>query len=224
MDARKARLLKVMIGLALAAALLGCVALRLDVPAWARQGMESVRAAGAPVFFLAMMILPLVGFPLAPFVFSAGPLFAPTMGAPAVIGCCIGAVAVNVTVAYWFARRALRPWMEHLIRWLGYPMPKMERADSWEFTLLMRLLPGVPFFVQSYLLGLAQVRLGIYLLVSVLVPAGYILAAVVAGDALIERNHTRLLWAGILFAGIGLVLHGLRKRYARVKRNRGDNA
>src|SRR5690606_7237176 len=102
---------------------------------------------------------------------------------------------------------ALRPVLERVIRWLGYAVPDFQRANSWEFTFLLRVVPGVPFFLQSYLLGLARVRLGIYLGFSILVPSSYICAATLAGDALVQKNHGQLLAGGIIFAVVGLVLH-----------------
>jgi uncharacterized membrane protein YdjX (TVP38/TMEM64 family) len=81
-----------------------------------------------------------------------------------------------------------------------------------EFTLLLRVVPGVPFCLQSYLLGLARVRFAVYLPISVLVPTVHLAVAVLAGDALVQGNHARLLVAVGLFAAAGCGLHLLRKR------------
>lgn len=214
MEQKKRRLIQLGAGFVAGAALVAFAAVALGAPERLKDGLDIVRSSGAPVFFIAMAVLPLVGFPLAPFIFSAGPLFGPTLGLPAVIGCAIAAVAANVIVAYAIAVRALRPSLERLVRWLGYPVPDLKRADSWEFTMLVRLVPGVPFFVQSYLLGLARVRFPIYLGFSIGIPAGYICAAVLTGDALVRGNRTEMLAGGLAFAVVGLVLHVARKRFA----------
>ena len=119
MDARKKRLVRLLVGLTLLGCALGLLALRIDLRALMERCLDYVRAEGAGVFFTAMAVLPFFGFPLSAFVLSAGPVFAPTLGPGVVIVCGTAALAVNVSLSYWFAAFALRPWMERLIRWLG---------------------------------------------------------------------------------------------------------
>src|SRR5690606_11411614 len=135
--------------------------------------MGILREAGPVVFFGAMALLPLAGFPLSPFTVAAGPVFGPQMGVVAVIGCAIVAVAVNVTVACWLAARGVRPLVMWGLAELGRGLPAVAARSGWELTLILRVVPGTPFFLQSYLLGVARVRFGIYLLISVSVPAVY---------------------------------------------------
>lgn len=219
MDARKKRLVRLLVGLALLGCALGLLALRVDLRALMERCLDYVRAEGAAVFFGAMAVLPLFGFPLSAFVLSAGPVFAPTLGPGAVIACGTAALAVNVSLSYWFAAFALRPWMERVIRWLGYGVPKLPEGRDWEFTLVLRVVPGIPFFLQNYLLGLARVRFGIYMLVSMAVPTTYLTIAVLAGDALAHGDKRKLMLAGVLFAVVGLGLHLLRKRLAARRRD-----
>ena len=54
--------------------------------------MAWLRAAGPGVFFSAMAVLPLLGFPLAPFTLAAGPVFGPQLGVATVIACALCAV------------------------------------------------------------------------------------------------------------------------------------
>lgn len=192
----------------------GVIALEMDLGAQIHRCLAYVRAEGAGVFFVAMAVLPFVGFPLSAFVLSAGPVFAPTLGPAMVIVCGVGALAVNVSLSYWFAAVALRPWMERVILWLGYPVPKLPEGKEWEFTLLLRLVPGVPFFLQNYLLGLARVHFGIYMLVSMIVPTIHLSIAVLAGDALAKGDKGKLTIAGVLFGVVCLGLHVMRKRLA----------
>lgn len=214
MDNRKKRLVVILGGLLLIGCVAGLLALQMDLGAQVKRCLEFVRAEGAGVFFAAMALLPMAGFPLSPFILSAGPVFAPTLGTGVVIACGMAALAVNVSLSYWFAAHALRPWLERLILWLGYPVPKMPAGRDWEFTLVVRVVPGTPFFLQSFLLGLARVRFWIYLPVSTLVPSGYLIAAVVAGDALMQGDKGKLVIAGALFLAVGAGLHFLRKRLA----------
>lgn len=218
MDARKKRLVRLLVGLTLLGCAVALLAVQMDLRAQMARCLDYVRAEGAGVFFTAMAVLPFFGFPLSAFVLSAGPVFAPTLGPGVVIACGAAALAVNVSLSYWFAAFALRPSMERLIVWLGYGVPKLPAGRDWEFTLVLRVVPGIPFFLQNYLLGLARVRFGIYLLISMAVPMVYLTIAVLAGDALAQGDKRKLIFAGVLFAAVGAGLHVLRKRLAARRR------
>lgn len=214
MDARKKRLIWILAALGLFGAVLGLLALRMDLGEHVKRCLDYVRAEGAGVFFVAMALLPLFGFPLSAFVLSAGPVFAPTLGPGVVIACGVAALTVNAALSYWFAAFALRPWMERVVVWLGYTVPELPKGREWEFNLVLRVVPGVPYFVQNYVLGLARVRFGIYMLVAIAVPTVHLSIAVLAGDALAQGDKRKLIIAGVLFAVVCAILHVLRKRLA----------
>ncbi len=194
---------------------------------WAelKAGLEEVigrlREAGPAVFFIGMTLLPAVGCPLMPFSLAAGPVFGPTMGAGYVIACAILAVLVNVSLSYWLAARALRPLVARLATLLGYRLPVSEASSAWQLTTLVRIAPGLPFFMQSYLLGLVRVPFAPYLVMSTLIPAAYLTAIILGGDALWQGRGGALLIAAALLGGIGAVVHLLRKRQARAGKNAG---
>jgi uncharacterized membrane protein YdjX (TVP38/TMEM64 family) len=187
----------------------------VDFRALIARSVVFFRDAGPLAFFSAMALLPLVGFPSAPFTLAAGPVFAPVMGVGNVILCALAAMIVNVTLSYFIAARALRPLLVRLVNWLGYPVPEINRQTAWTVTLLIRIVPGTPFFLQNYILGLARVPFGIYLLVSVVVPSAYIVALILFGDALMRGDKSAMLWAGLIFLVAGGVLHQVRMRLKR---------
>ncbi|HWA88322.1 MAG TPA: VTT domain-containing protein [Opitutus sp.] len=180
----------------------------------ANQVIETCRAAGPLVFFSAMALLPLAGFPLAPFTLTAGPVFGPALGLGAVVLWSFVAVTVNVALSYWIATSALRPAISSLLRRLGWELPRVDSRSAWLLALVVRIVPGPPFFLQSYLLGLARVPFRVYLIVSTLVPFGYIACVVVLGDALARGNLRAALEAVALMTVIGGVIHQLRRRLA----------
>jgi uncharacterized membrane protein YdjX (TVP38/TMEM64 family) len=212
MDVRNKRLVWILVTLVVLGGAIGFLALRMNLGDHVKRCLDYVRAEGAGMFFVAMAVLPLCGFPLSAFILSAGPVFAPSLGPSVVIACGMGALAFNVSLSYWFAAFGLRPWMERVIIWLGYQVPKLPAGREWEFNLVLRVVPGVPFFVQNYVLGLARVRFGIYMLVAMTVPSAYLMIAVLAGDALAQGDQRKLMIAGVLFAVVGAILHVLRKR------------
>jgi uncharacterized membrane protein YdjX (TVP38/TMEM64 family) len=197
----------------------GAVAVGLAWGGDLRAGVDAVmallRTAGPGVFFTGMALLPLVGFPLAPFTFAAGPVFAPQLGVAPVIACALGAVTVNVALGYWISARALRPLMQRLMQALGRTLPQVTASSGWQLTLFVRVIPGTPFFVQSYLLGIARVPFLTYLTISVAVMAAFIVGTILAGDAWMRGDRTVLIASGMGCALVGLGMHLLRKKIMR---------
>ena len=138
------------------------------------------RVIGAGPFFAAMAVLPAIGFPVMAFSLSAGPAFAPQLGLGWVITLVVLSLGINVTLTYWLARYALRPFIERLVQWLGYSLPQLHKDDHLSLALLTRIMPGPPFFAQSYLLGLAKVPFWTYLWVSWSISSVYSVALVVS--------------------------------------------
>ena len=174
-----------------------------------------LREAGPGVFFVAMALLPAVGFPLIAFTLAAGPVFGPTLGAGWVIVWSLTAVVINLLLTYWLANRALRPLVSRLLTYFDVSLPDCTAGGAWQLTLIVRLTPGPPYWVQSYLLGLIRVPLVAYMVVSTLVMTGYILALVFGGVAIVQGSGRRVFAAaGILIVFIA-VLQLMRQRMAR---------
>jgi uncharacterized membrane protein YdjX (TVP38/TMEM64 family) len=142
-------------------------------------------------------------------------VFAPTLGVGGVIGWSLAAVVVNLLLTYWLADRAVRPLVNRLLTYFEIRLPDKSADGAWRMTLIVRLTPGPPFWVQSYLLGLMRVPLGPYLVVSTLVMAGCIVALVCGGEAITQGNGR------LAFVALGLVvvfvaiLQPMRKRALR---------
>jgi len=184
--------------------------------AWAT-AFAAFGAAGPAAFFGAMAVLPLFGFPISPFSLAAGPLFGASLGTPLVLACGITAIAINLTLAYWLARRGLRPLLARLVARLGYRLPAASGEDATGLIILMRVTPGPPFFVQNYLLGLADVPFGRYLGWSVLVQGAFGTAVMLFGDALAQgRGRIAFLALGLL-AGVVFATRLARRHLSRGK-------
>jgi uncharacterized membrane protein YdjX (TVP38/TMEM64 family) len=202
-------------GLAALIAVLVFVALKTGLMEAADAAVLGLREAGPEVFFVAMALLPAVGFPMIAFTLAAGPVFGPTLGTGWVIGWSLTAVVVNLLLTYWLANRALRPLVSRLLAYFEFRLPDSTAGDAWQIALIVRLTPGPPFWAQSYLLGLIRVPLFPYMVVSTLVMAGYIVALVCGGEA-IAKGNGRLAFAavGILVVFVA-ALQLWRKRTAR---------
>ncbi|MEO7414717.1 MAG: VTT domain-containing protein [Opitutaceae bacterium] len=187
----------------------------VDMRAVFQTAMDEIRARGPWVFFAAMAVLPALGFPVLAFGLTAGPAFSERMGMPAVVGCVLIAVTVNFLFTYALARRALEPILSKLLVRFGYRLPQVEADDSTGLVMILRLTPGIPFFVQNYLCGIAGVRFGKYLLFSCLISWPMNVAAVVFSDAVVQGKGRTVISAGMLLVAIVAATHLARKRYAK---------
>jgi uncharacterized membrane protein YdjX (TVP38/TMEM64 family) len=202
-------------GLSALIAMLVFVELKLGLVEALDTVVLGLREAGPEVFFMAMALLPAVGFPMLAFTLAAEPVFGPTLGAGWVIAWSITAVVVNLLLTYWLANRGLRPLVSRLLAYTNFRLPDNTADGAWQMTLIVRLTPGPPFWVQSYLLGLMRVPLVPYLVVSTLIMAGYIVALVCGGEAIAKGNgRLAFVAVGILVVSIA-ALQLLRKWTAR---------
>jgi hypothetical protein len=189
---------------------------RVEVSGWIVSTMAVIRGAGPLTFFVAMALLPVLGFPIFPFNLAAGPAFSEQLGLGPVVVLASAAIAVNVSLTYWLARWALRPPLAWLVQRLGYRLPEIAPGNHFALAVLVRVTPGPPFFFQSCLLGLAAIPFGIYLAVSWLVATAYSAGVILFGDALMQgRVKTALVALGLLGAlaiGVKLLRQYLAKK------------
>lgn len=177
-----------------------------------QRGIEVCRDAGPLVFFSAMALLPACGFPLAPFLLSAGPAFAPRLGLTGVVLCALLAVAANLALSYAIAARLLRPLITRVVTHFGYRLPVVTGDSAFFTTVALRLVPGPPFFLQNYLLGLARIPFGLYMFVSFSAIASYLIATIILADALVRKDPWAIAAAAGIFFVTGGLLHQFRRR------------
>ncbi len=183
----------------------------VDLRAFAETGFARLREAGPWVFFAAMAVLPAVGAPISFFTLTAGPAFGLAVSIPA----AAAAMVINMTLNYWIARRWLRPGVEWFFRRTSYKIPRAKAENHRMLTVLVRVTPGLPYFAQGFVLGLAEVPFKIYLPISFAVQYAFAIGFLVFGEALM-RGRTGMVVLGvcILVAVVGVVQF-LRRRYAR---------
>jgi uncharacterized membrane protein YdjX (TVP38/TMEM64 family) len=187
----------------------------VDVRAVVQAFMDEIRTRGPIVFFAALALLPAFGFPVLAFDLTAGPAFAERMGMPAVVACVLLAVTVNLLLTYALARRWLRPLLGKLLTRFGYKLPQVAEGDSTDLVMILRLTPGIPFFVQNYLCGLAEVKFSKYFLVSCLIAWPFNAATVVFSDAVIHGKGRMAITTGMLLVAVAAATHLARKHYAK---------
>lgn len=195
----------------------GLIARGYDIKSMIQQGLALIRDAGPVVFFTAMALLPAAGVPLTFFTLTAGSVFSPQLGAPVVIALALAAITVNMAMSYFLAHRAFRPALEALVRRLGYKLPSVGSSDVNDLIVLLRVTPGVPFPVQNYLLGLAAVPFGRFLLISALIQLPINGAIVLFGDALLSGRGRIAFVSLLLLLALMTGAHLVRKHYGAKK-------
>ena len=148
--------------------------------------VDEVRTAGPVPYFAAYAILPSFGVPISLFNLTVAPTFVPQIGLGWVIVLSALSLALNLALSYWLARYALRPMVEKFVKLLGYTLPVIPHDEHVTACILLRVLPGPPYVVQSCILGLAKVRFLPYMIVSFIGQFGWALAMILLGDTLIK--------------------------------------
>lgn len=153
------------------------------------------------------------------FTLPAVSLFGPTLGTPLVVVLALLALTGNLIITYALARRALRPLLEKLCVKFGYKLPEADAGDATDLVILLRVTPGVPFMVQNYLSGLANIPFGRYLLVSCLVAWPQAIAFMLFGDALMHGKGKLALIGLCSLMALTAGTHMVRKHYERKKKS-----
>jgi uncharacterized membrane protein YdjX (TVP38/TMEM64 family) len=211
----KKKLPLVKLGILAVVAVAGAVAVLrgMDYKALEEQGLRVIRSAGPVAFFAGIAILPAVGAPLSAFTITAGEIFAPLMTLGGVITAALVAIAINLALTYWLARYALRPLLSRLAERYGYKIPKVTKANALSIALAVRLTPGPPFFMQGYILGLAEVPFRLYMIVSWFSILPWAIGLIVLGKGALNGNFkTAIYGIGVLVVAT-VIIHTIRKRY-----------
>jgi uncharacterized membrane protein YdjX (TVP38/TMEM64 family) len=178
-------------------------------------GVGLLRSAGPWAFFTGEALLPAVGFPIFVFHLTAGTAFGAQLGMGGVIAVTGVAVAVNLSLTYWLARYAFRPFIEDLVARTKYRIPVFSPDEHAEITVLVRITPGPPFFVQSYLLGLAGVRFWVYFGISWGISMAYAAGFIVFGDAILHGKAKMAFLGFSAIVAVVLIVHFVRKHYGK---------
>lgn len=160
---------------------------------------------------VAQALLPLIGVPISPLWIATG------VRAGTFWGAVLSAVAlaVNLTLGYWLARKWLRRPIEAWLTARGRSVPQIPETEETLWILLLRVTPGVPLIVQTYLLGLAQVRFNRYFYISFPAQLAYAVAFVSLGHALRESNVWRAMLVLSLLAALAVAILLVRRHLRR---------
>lgn len=192
---------------------------------------ELVKQIGLGWFVAAYALLPAIGVPISIFNLAINPVFGTKIGLTWVIVLAALCLMCANAFSYWLARYALRPLIEKLIKALGYSLPVIPPDEHVTACILLRVLPGAPYVLQSYILGLAKVRFVPYMIVSFVGQFGWALAMIIFGETFKQGASFKIIFSVVLIVVL-LVLgtRWVRKYYSKktsfkgITKTDGDNA
>ncbi len=152
------------------------------------------------MIFAAIVILPAGPFPVSVLLLAAGVVYGDRFGPVNAAFIALLAMILNFSWTYWIARYPARRLVERFIRNFDVEIPKLPDHHVRRFTIIFRITPGIPFFIQNYILGLAGVPFRIYFIVSLLAQTVWTFGFVISGGAIFKGK------AGLAIAGICLLV------------------
>lgn len=152
--------------------------------------------------FAALVILPGLPVPTSALLLLAGTVW---QDRPvAACAACLLALALNMTWTYWAAARPGRGLVEKFLAAGTVRVPVLPKGNHLRAILLMRLTPGIPLFVQNYLLGFLHVPFRLYLPVS-MACSGLISCGVVLSGAGVAGGNLTPVITGVALIVVGMV-------------------
>jgi uncharacterized membrane protein YdjX (TVP38/TMEM64 family) len=125
------------------------------------------------------------------------------------------AIAFNLAFTYYLARYALRPILSKVVKRYGYSIPSVTPENALSISLTLRLTPGPPFALQSYILGLAEVPFRLYMVVSWLCILPWAVGAIVVGKGVFNGNFLLISYGVGVIAVATFVVNIVRKKYVK---------
>ena len=170
--------------------------------------LEILRGAPPWVFVAALALLPLVGIPLSPLWMVTGATFGMKTGMILIVA----GFAINFALAYLISNRLFREPLLRLFQRRGIGIPQAQPGEYSKLIIAIRVFPGLPNFMQSYLLGLANVPFRIYYLLSFPPQIAYAVGFVMFGDSIVNMEGGKIILAVSIVIAAGLLFNIVHKR------------
>jgi uncharacterized membrane protein YdjX (TVP38/TMEM64 family) len=161
------------------------------------------------VFVLGLILLPLVPIPVSPVWVLAGMRFGPAVAITMSAACLVG----NFAIAHLLSARLFHASIEQMLVKRKFKVPQVKPEDQAMFCLMIRLFPGMPLFIQNYLLGVVRVNFGLYVLIGLPVQLLYATGFILFGEALFEGRTGMLVFAVLFMVVLVIAVKLLGKRY-----------
>ncbi len=162
------------------------------------------------LLFAGLVVLPGLPVPTSALLFLAGTVWRDRPLAACAV--CLVAMALNMTWTYWVGGTTGAGIGGKLLAATSLRIPELPRGNHLQMILILRLTPGIPLFLQNYLLGFFRVPFRLYLPVS-MGCSGLIASGVVLSGAGVAEGNLTPVVTGVALIALGfLLVRMLRQR------------
>ncbi|OHE72582.1 MAG: hypothetical protein A2007_05815 [Verrucomicrobia bacterium GWC2_42_7] len=169
---------------------------RISFHVWMEKFHDFIHALAKrnPIFLLlAIGILPSFFVPSSILCILSGVIYGKTVG---FIVSFLG-LGINLVVTYGLAAFVVKKFVHKIVNYAGYNVPEVPSKDHISFITLIRVIPGIPLAIQSYILGLANVKFKPYFIISWIAEIFWVVGFVLMGGG-IGKGHLTLAITGFL--------------------------
>lgn len=169
--------------------------------------------------FWAIVFLPCLPVPTTALFFTAGVVWRqqPAMAC----GLSMLAMTLNLVGTYWLAAGPARRLVEKLLAATAFKFPVLPRGDHLKLILILKLTPGIPFFLQNYLCGFLRAPFFLYLPISILCNGIFGVGVVLSGVGLADGKLMPALTGISLIVAAAVFTHLVRGWMAKRKERMG---
>jgi uncharacterized membrane protein YdjX (TVP38/TMEM64 family) len=169
--------------------------------------------------FLALVILPGLPVPTSALLLTAGVVWREQP----VMACLLSQLAMflNLVWTYWLAAGPGRKMVEKILAVTPVRVPELPKGDQLKLILVMKLTPGIPLFLQNYLLGFLRAPFHLFMMVSLAANSLIVTGVVLSGAGLADGRLLPAL-TGVSLIVAGVVLTRLVRGWLRGRRGEAE--
>ncbi|MEZ4333206.1 MAG: hypothetical protein R3F35_15705 [Myxococcota bacterium] len=175
------------------------------------QVIERLRRSPPALFFAAFVVASLLPFPIALFYMASGAAF----GVGPSLLWFAGALVISNLLLHAGSRGVLHQAFQRLAARRGHRIPDFDSPlDEALFILLVRLTPGIPYFLQNVILAAARLDLVRFVVLSVAIQMIYATGFIVLGRSAFDGSLVWLLAALAFLVALTVAARLLARRRA----------
>jgi len=164
------------------------------------------------MFFLALLILPQIGFPVSILYPLAGIKYGFVWGLVWTISSIIG----NLFLSYGIAR-LFGPFLRRFMERRHHPIPQIDEADQTTTCLLVALVPGPSYTLKNYLLPLAGVGFKTYFNVCLPIHSLHAVTGLFLGETVSHVHPLKITILVVYAIALGIVCRKIVRKLREKK-------
>lgn len=172
-------------------------------------GWEWLQAAPPIIFFSVVLIGSLLPIPVSVLYAAAGTLYGVSS---TLLWIALTSLLAN-TIIYFICSSFLRPTLIRQVEQRGHAIPRVgSDGDATLLITLIRITPGIPYFIQNWILGLSGVSLFRSLAITLIIHMMYAAGFVILGRSAFEGELGRVILAVAVLVALSVVARIVHQR------------